>query len=331
MSTAETGFKLGLSGCSGALEAMSTSRLLALAPLVESLGFEALWLNEEHFQGGQEFGRLCLSPIPLASAMLARTSRLRVGFSVLLLSLHHPIRLAEELATLDVLSDGRVDFGVSRGSQPRYAEAFGVAGAGAPLADGLAPLLEAWSERQISFAGAAVSVQPKPVQKPHPPIYVATYTPETARWAGAAGYRLICHGITSPEVNTSLMTAFADGGGDTAAVPFGRFVYVSDSDEAARREVWPTILAQTDRLKRIGIHKRGTIVAEALLEPEVFLREMVVVGSPATCAEQIRDLSARYGTRYFNGLAGFFGYLPFDQMLRSITLLGDEVRPLLDR
>ncbi len=324
-------FRLGLSGCSGGLEAIGTSRLLTLAPYVESLGYEALWLNEEHFQGGGELGRTCLSPIPLASAMLARTTRLRLGFSVLLLALHHPLRLAEELATLDLLSDGRVDVGISRGANPRYAEAFGMAGAaqGTDLARGLAFLRAAWSEGPVLHAGLAVQVQPKPVQKPHPPIYVATYTPETVAWAGAAGYGMICHGITAPAVNDALMAAFRRAGGDAARVPMGRFVYVSTSDEAARAEIWPTVLALTGRLRSIGIHRRGNIVTEDLLEPEAFFREMMIAGGPETCAAAIRQLGWRTGSRYLNALAGFFGYLPFELMLRSITLLATEVRPRL--
>ena len=101
-------FRIGLSGCGGGLESISSARLLDLAERVEALGFDAIWINEEHFQGSivEVEGRRCLSPLLLASAILARTKKLRVGFSVLLLALHHPVRLAEEIATLDVLSDG---------------------------------------------------------------------------------------------------------------------------------------------------------------------------------------------------------------------------------
>lgn len=326
-----TGFRLGLSGCGGGLEAIAGSRLLALAPYVESLGFDALWLNEEHFQGGGDDGRTCLSPIPLAAALLARTSRLRLGFSALLLALHHPVRLAEELATLDLLSDGRVDLGVSRGANPRYAEAFGLADAAqdADLAAALAFLTAAWGEGPVEHAGQSLHIQPKPAQKPHPPVFVATYTPATAAWAGAAGHGMICHGIAAPDVNDGLLAAFASAGGDPAGAPIGRFVHVSTDDAAARAEVWPTVLALTDRLKAIGIHRRGGVVSADLLEPEAFFREMMIVGGPDTCAEAIRRLSRRTGSRYLNALAGFFGYLPFDLMLRSITLLATEVRPRL--
>lgn len=323
-------FRLGLSGCSGALESIASPQLLSLAQLTEDLGYNALWLNEEHFQGGGEFGRMCLSPIPLASAMLARTTRLRLGFSVLLLSLHQPLRLAEELATLDVLSGGRVDLGVSRGANPRYAAAFGCEkqSSDADLGTQIRFLQQAWGPSPVEIGGQPLMVQPKPVQTPHPPFYIATYTPEVAAWAGRMGHSLICHGITAPEVNDRLIAAFTDAGGAAAGIPYGRFVYVSDTDAAARAEVWPTVLALTARLRDIGINRRGVISAD-WLEPKTFFRQMMVVGSPQTCAEQIAAILARNGSCYFNGLAGFFGYLPFDRMLRSITLLARDTAPLL--
>jgi alkanesulfonate monooxygenase SsuD/methylene tetrahydromethanopterin reductase-like flavin-dependent oxidoreductase (luciferase family) len=109
--------RVDLSGCGAGLDE-SGKDLLRLGPLAESLGYDGLWLNEEHF--GQN-SRACLSPIPLATALAMRTRTIRIGFSVLVLPLFEPIRLAEEIATLDVLSEGRVDMGVSRGQhQPVF-------------------------------------------------------------------------------------------------------------------------------------------------------------------------------------------------------------------
>jgi alkanesulfonate monooxygenase SsuD/methylene tetrahydromethanopterin reductase-like flavin-dependent oxidoreductase (luciferase family) len=119
--------KFGLSGCGGGLESSDAADLIELARLADGLGYEELWINEEHFnrpEAGR--GRLCLSPLILAGALAAVTTRIRIGFSVLLVPLHHPLRLAEELATLDVLSAGRIDVGVSRGNNGRYFEAFGI-------------------------------------------------------------------------------------------------------------------------------------------------------------------------------------------------------------
>src|SRR6516165_11480236 len=103
--------RFDLSGCGAGLDE-SAKDLLELGPFAERLGYDGLWINEEHFGQGS---RVCFSPILVATALAMRTRTIRIGFSVLVLPLFEPIRLAEEIATLDVLSEGRGDLGVSRG------------------------------------------------------------------------------------------------------------------------------------------------------------------------------------------------------------------------
>lgn len=327
-------FRIGLSGCGGGLESVSTSQLLDLVEKVEALGFDAMWINEEHFQGSiiEVEGRRCHSPIALAAAMLARTKRLRVGFSVLLLALHHPIRLAEEIATLDVLSDGRVDFGISRGGNGRYLEAYGVPAedVNTLFRDNLALIRRAWSDEKIAFGENLLSIEPKPTQRPHPPIFMGTYTDETAAWAAHEGHSLILHGITSMANQRRLLNAYVVAGGDPGRAPFGRFVYVSETDARAREELWPTVEKLTTRLRGFGLFNRKGVVAEADLEPENFYRDMVIVGSPETCAQKILALNAELGVTYLNALSAFFGFLPLPLLEKSLALLAREARPLVD-
>jgi alkanesulfonate monooxygenase SsuD/methylene tetrahydromethanopterin reductase-like flavin-dependent oxidoreductase (luciferase family) len=334
VASASRRFRFGLSGCGGGLESISTSQLLDLAERVEALGFDAIWLNEEHFQGSivEVEGRRCLSPIVLAAAILARARRLRVGFSVLLLALHHPVRLAEEIATLDVLSEGRVDFGISRGGNSRYLEVYGVdpESVNDRFRETLDFVLRAWKDGKADFGENAYSVEPKPVQRPHPPIFMGTYTDETAAWTAREGHALICHGITSIANQRRLMSAFVNAGGDPSRVPFGRFVYVSESDEKARAELWPTVLKLTTRLKGFGLFNRNGVLTERDLEPEVFYREMVIAGGPETCARRIMELNEELGVAYLNALSAFFGFLPLELLERSLDLLGREVRPRVE-
>jgi len=324
-------FRIGLSGCAGGLESISSSRILDLAERAEELGFEALWLNEEHFQGSivEVEGRRCHSPLVLAAAILARTRRLRVGFSVLLLPLHHPVRLAEEIATLDVISNGRVDFGISRGGNARYLEVYGVAPDSVEerFNSTLDFALKAWQDGKLAFGENSYSIEPKPIQKPHPPVYVGTHTDEMAAWAARQGHAIICHGITSMANQRRLIRAFTDAGGDVARVPFGRFVYVSESDASARRELWPTVVKLTERLNGFRLSSRKGVIAERDLDPEVFYREMVIVGGPESCAQQIIGINAELGVTYLNALSAFFGFLPLELLQKSLTLLGTEVRP----
>jgi alkanesulfonate monooxygenase SsuD/methylene tetrahydromethanopterin reductase-like flavin-dependent oxidoreductase (luciferase family) len=327
-------FRIGLSGCGGGLESISSSRLLDLAVRAEELGFHALWLNEEHFQGSivEVEGRRCHSPIVLASAILARTTKLRVGFSVLLLALHHPVRLAEEIATLDVLSDGRVDFGISRGGNGRYLEVYGVApeSVNERFEATLQFVLQAWQNEKMCFGENSYSIEPKPIQRPHPPVFMGTYTDETAAWTAREGHSLICHGITSMENQRRLIHAYAAAGGDVRRVPFGRFVYVSETDESARTELWPTVLKLTERLKHFGLFNRKGVLAQRDLDPEVFYREMVIAGSPESCTRQILELHDELGVTYLNALSAFFGFLPIDLLEKSLTLMGSELRPRVE-
>lgn len=328
-------FRIGLSGCGGGFESISSSRLLVLAAQAEKLGFDGLWLNEEHFQGSvvEVEGRRCHSPLILASAILARTQRLRVGFSVLLLALHHPVRLAEEIATLDVISDGRVDFGVSRGGNVRYLEVYGIAphSVNDRFQSSLQFLQNAWQDGTMPFGDSSYSIEPKPVQKPHPPIFIGTYTEETAAWAAREGHAIICHGITNMANQRRMLRAYVDAGGDVSRVPFGRFVYVGDTDESARAELWPTVLKLTERLRGFGLFKRAGILVEWDLDPENFYRDMVIAGSPESCAKQILELNAELGITYLNALSAFFGFLPADLLERSLVRLGRDVRPLVEQ
>lgn len=324
--------KIGLSGCSGGLESEPVG-VLPLAEMAERLGFDGLWLNEEHFQGSDltKEGRLCLSPTILASAILARTTRLRVGFSVLLVPMHHPIRLAEEIATLDLLSRGRVDFGISAGANARYGSVFLPADGSPDLSfqDRVELIVRAWANEPLPIGNGVYSVEPKPVQRPHPPIYVGTLTDSTADWAAQRGFSIICHGVTNEFNVRRIVKSFRGAGGDPRPVPIGRFVYVSETDASAREELWPTVVKLTTRISGLGVGSRTSAVQPRDLEPEVFFNEMVIAGSPETCARRIGALLADLGSEYFNGLPAFFGFLPLPLLQRSLTLLAGEVRQLL--
>ncbi len=325
-------FHIGLSGCGGGFESVSSDEIVQLAQDAERLGFDAIWLNEEHLHGSnlEAEGRRCLSPLILASAILARTRTLRVGFSVLLLPLHHPIRLAEDIATLDVLSGGRVDLGISRGGNGRFMAAYGISRdeMDKRFDDTLETVLKAW-KGPMDFGGTMESVEPKPVQRPHPPIFVGTHTPATVEWTARSGYSLICHGITNAGNVQRLLQSFKDAGGDPGKVPVGRFVYVSETDRSARRELWPVILRLTARMKSVGLANRAAVLTEHDLEPETFYREMVIAGGPETCTAKIEEMRRAWGMNYLNALSAFFGFLPLPELRRSLRLLAEEVRPRL--
>ena len=161
----------------------------------DELGFDIAWLAELHFY--QPF----LDPIfaaHLATALAQRTTRIRLGTAVALLPLQHPLRLAEDAATVDILSQGRLELGVGRGAIAIHFRGFDV-----PLEsrerfeEALTILERAWTQETCAFAGKYVQVPdtpvvPKPLQHPHPPLRLAANSPETAdvrRRAWVSGVR----------------------------------------------------------------------------------------------------------------------------------------------
>ncbi len=324
--------RFGLSGILGGLEAHGAEAVVAQARRVEQLGFDCLWFNEEHFTQPDN-GRRVVSPIVLAAAVAAATTELRVGFSVLLVPLHHPLRLAEEIATLDVLSGGRVNFGVSRANNARYRIAFDYDESRDPgLQQCLDEIIGYWAGTPLVVDGASYTLSPTPVQQPHPPIYVGAYTPQTLRWTAECGYSLIAHGIQAPASLHRCLTTYAEHGGDLTTVPVGRFCYVGESDRQARKDAWPTVVQQAERLHQIGLWRRGDVITtEKDLEPERFYHETAIVGGPDTVAARIAELRDTYGLRRVNLLSSFFGYLPAELLDGSLELFAGEVMPRLNR
>ncbi|BBZ49877.1 luciferase [Mycobacterium heidelbergense] len=324
--------RFGLSGALGGLEAHGAGAVVARARRVEDLGFESVWFNEEHFhRPDSPRTRAVLSPIVLAAAVAAATTRLRLGFSVLLVPLHHPLRLAEEIATLDVLSGGRVNFGVSRANGDRYRIPFGYDERRDPgLEQCLDRIVGYWSGTPFVVDGVSYTLSPVPVQRPHPTIYVGAYSPQTLAWAAARGYPIIQHGIQSPTSLHRCLTTYAEHGGDLAAVPVGRFCYVGESDRQARKDAWPVVVRQAQRLRGIALRRKGGVVTtEEDLDPERFYRETAIVGGPETVAGRIAQLRDRYGLTRVNLLSSFFGFLPAELLDGSLELFATEVMPRL--
>jgi alkanesulfonate monooxygenase SsuD/methylene tetrahydromethanopterin reductase-like flavin-dependent oxidoreductase (luciferase family) len=157
------------------------------AAWADGLGFSTVYLAEHH---GAEDGYLP-SPMVLAAAMLARSRDLRVHFSALVAVLHHPIRLAEDIAVLDNISGGRVELTLGIGYRPDEFILFGVdrTRRGALLEEIIGVLEQAWSGEPFEFRGQTVQVLPRPVQRPRPPIHLGGSAPPSAIRAARLGDR----------------------------------------------------------------------------------------------------------------------------------------------
>jgi alkanesulfonate monooxygenase SsuD/methylene tetrahydromethanopterin reductase-like flavin-dependent oxidoreductase (luciferase family) len=163
---------------------------MELMRAAEDLGFDSIWPAEHHFT---EYG-YCASPALSLAAIAAQTRRIRLGTGVVVLPLNHPLRVAEDYAFLDHLSDGRVDLGVGRGYQPLEFQRYGVEQTTTreQFDEALQVIRQAWTDGQVDFAGRhfhfdGVPIRPRPVQQPHPPIWMAALSQETFELAGRYG------------------------------------------------------------------------------------------------------------------------------------------------
>ena len=170
--------------------------------LGDELGFDNAWLAELHFD--PRFS-ITPSPLMLATAAAQRTTHIRLGVAVNLLPLHNPVKMAEDIATLDILSGGRVEFGVGRGVFPHHFRGLGV-----PqeenrerFLESLEFIVKAWTHERFSFEGkfyqaADLRVVPKPFQKPHPPIRIAANSSATFEVVAKLGYPMLSSPVIIP-------------------------------------------------------------------------------------------------------------------------------------
>jgi len=162
--------------------------------IMEASGYEAVWLAEHHFSTYS----VCPSIHMMGTHVAARTKRLRIGTGVSLTPFYHPLRLAEEVALLDVLSGGRVNWGAGRGFDAKEYATFGVAREDSypKFREHLDVVLKAWTEDRLTYHGEFchyddVEVLPKPLQKPHPPVWVASGSPDAIAWSASKGFSIL--------------------------------------------------------------------------------------------------------------------------------------------
>lgn len=217
-------------------------RALQRIQLMDESGFDAVWLAEHHFTDYS----VCPSVHVMGMHVAERTEQIRIGTAVSLAAFYHPLRLAEEVALLDVLTDGRVNWGAGRGFDPTEFKTFGV-----PIEESRERFQEAvhivhraWTDERLNWAGKYwhfddVEVLPKPAQQPHPPTWVAAGSDEAAAWAGDSGYTVMLGPHNAFKDIAARHDLFFDrlkaNGHDPKGrvVPMTRFIAVAETDREA--------------------------------------------------------------------------------------------------
>jgi probable F420-dependent oxidoreductase len=217
---------------------VDTGRIHDFLRHAEALGFDSAWVVEQILGSAPS-----LEPVTLLAYAAAITERLRLGSAVLLTALRSPIHLAKSLATLDQLSHGRLIVGVGLGGSPKVYPAYGLAAErrAARFAEGLQVMKRLWTEPRVTLTGEFfrlenASMQPKPVQKPHPPLWFGGHDPRALRRAVEMGDGFIGAGSASTatfaeEVKTLRAILVEHGRGD---FPIGKRVYLALDRDRAR-------------------------------------------------------------------------------------------------
>ncbi len=319
------------------------ARGIELAQAAETLGFCSVWLAEHHFS---TYGYLS-RPVQLATYIAAKTTRLRVGTAVIVIPLHHPLVVAEEIATLDVVSNGRLDIGLGRGYQQYEFERFGLElEAGRSRWDeSIDIIFKALEGKPFSYEGKhfklpETSIFPQPVQKPHPPVWIVAQSPYAVEAAVRRGFNVLTGGFGVP---VKQLAEYGQLFGKVVSevkppqqprISVQRPVYVTDSAADARDAVeharWNMRVTLSLRHQKERVEKGVAIPVPGQNEPGVdeLLEHMLIIGTPDTCIRQVKRLREAVGITHFN-CNFWFGDLDQKRVLRSMELFAKEDMPAL--
>ena len=334
----------------GVTEAAAFDESLAQMKAAEDFGFDAVWLAEIHFQKDRS---VLAAPLIIASALAACTRRVKIGIAVQVLPLSHPLRLAEDVATVDHISKGRLEFGVGRSGLPGHYQGFNI-----PYSESRDRFLEtleilhkAWTQERFSHQGKYfqfqdVCIMPKPYQKPHPPIRIAATTPETYPMVGRMGAPVFVAvrtvSITDlqrhlPAYQAAWTASGRSGRGDVGmSVP----LYVAETTRQAHEEPEASTMhffrSISKALKKsdgataqtaAAREERATRLSE--ISYDEILAEYAVFGTPDAVVDKLLALRESMGFSTVSAWMNPGGQIPNERVLKSMRLFAERVAPRL--
>jgi alkanesulfonate monooxygenase SsuD/methylene tetrahydromethanopterin reductase-like flavin-dependent oxidoreductase (luciferase family) len=315
----------------------------------ERWGLDVMWLAELHVDPTRS---VLAAPLTIASAIAARTQRMKIGIAVQVLPLCHPLRLAEEVTTVDHISHGRLIMGVGRSGFARTYEAYGISYAESRerFAEVLEILRRAFTSDTFSFSGEYYSFDniclvPKPYQLPFPEIRIAATSPDTYAVIGALGYPIFCAtrlgdlSELGPQVR-AYREAWAAAGHPGQGQIFLRVpVYVAETAERARAEPEASVM-HFYRVLGQRIEQSATSAGARAIENrsarglklqsidyDEALRNKIIVGTPDQVEERLQGLRAELGLDGILAEMNCGGQIPREKMMTSLQLLCEDVIP----
>lgn len=316
--------------------------------LCDELGMDMLWLAEHHFDG------ICayVDPVSFAAALAASTRRIHIGFAVAQMSLHHPIRMAEQMSLIDNISNGRLVVGLGRGTAYNVYDyqGYGIDPAEAyeRLVESEEIMIKAWTTENYRHQGKYWDIRlpklrPQPYTKPHPPI-VRACSGEEAMLGMAREGRPFLMNIQTNDVTRQRMDLYRktmrESGHDEQTVTrcvddtwIWRNIFVAETDAEAKRLALPAFEAQQAFRKAMRTkvyEEQGLLLKQETATPaRDQMQHSMICGSPATVAEEI----ARIDEIGVGGLLMVFriGPMPYEVAANSIRLFMEKVAPEFKR
>jgi alkanesulfonate monooxygenase SsuD/methylene tetrahydromethanopterin reductase-like flavin-dependent oxidoreductase (luciferase family) len=330
--------------------------ILSEAVLAEELGFDGIWLAEHHFDA--TFSTLP-SPNLMLAALAVSTRRVKLGCAINVLPFHNPLRVAEEGAMLDLLSNGRFQWGIGRGITGHELHSFQIEAAETrDLFNEIhEAVIRAWTTGRMDYQGTVVQVPPTTiapsvVQRPHPPVWVTAQSPASVEWAAAHDYPAMQIG-ESLEVGRVQVERYR-AAAEAAGVPIRRggivplrMVHVAETDEVARERAAERVLAFWDHTARttapdykspgpakdqLGYEywlqnnpgRHGALTYESLCE-----QGLVIAGSPDTVIEGIQRQIDALGCTHL--MCDFWRPSSMADRSASMRLFAQEVMPVFQQ
>ena len=319
---------------------------MAQVDAAECWGLDVMWLAEIHFAPERTY---LSAPLEIASAVAARTERMKIGIAVQVLPLCHPLRLAEEAATVDQISHGRLIFGVGRSGVVSTYDAYQV-----PYEESRERFFEifevvkrAWSEPRFSYDGTyyhfdQVACVPRPYQGRLPPIRIAASTPDTFPAIGELGYPVFAstRHVAWPDVKPQLASyqeGWRKGGHPGRGKAYvSAPIYLAETEERARAEAEASVTHFYRLQYELIAESARRSGRQAFIDRAEKLRTLtyadvlganVLVGTPDTIAARLKQLQGEIG---FDGILAELncgGLIPHDRVLNALRLLCQEVMP----
>jgi probable F420-dependent oxidoreductase len=308
---------------------------IAEAQMAEDFGFDSCFFGEHH----QDKDGFLPSPLIVCTAVAARTRTLKVGTSVILLPLHHPVRVAEDVITLDLVSKGRVILGVGIGYQPSDFRAFAV-----PMEhrrelfeDGIEIIRRCFAGEPFSFHGKHyslddVQIRPRPFRAPGPPLWIGGSIPAAARRAGLIADGFVGTPSTRLDNATRLIQTYKEASaeaGRPAVIVQMRDAWVAETRAEAEKVYGPEVMAAYKYYWENRLAEFQNIPPDAPFTLETLAPDRLILGDPETCIAEFQRWKQATGADYFllRLRHAHSGGPPHAKIMEAIKLFGERVLP----